>query len=130
MKLPTSALSNVQLLRYAARLAIPNFRGVYCKDSLPTLGKPLKRECAIVNLDDCKTGSGTHWVCYVSNFPQCHYFDPIGNLKPPVELSEYFRGYRILYNYDRVQPVKSSLCGQLCLQFLSEATLPSPHLKS
>ena len=62
MKLPHRALSNFDLLKYAKKLKIPYFRGVYMRNALPKRG-PLKRESAIVNLDN-KEGPGTHWVAY------------------------------------------------------------------
>lgn len=95
---------------------IPNFRGVYMRNSLPK--KPLLRECAIVNLDD-KSGIGTHWVAYKKRGNHVSYFNSFGDLKPPRELIKYF-GKRsvIFYNKRKYQSFKSNKCGIYCVKFL------------
>ena len=48
--LPHKPLSNVELLEPAKALRIPNFRGVFLRDTLPR--SPSKKdECGILNLD-------------------------------------------------------------------------------
>lgn len=107
-------------MRYAKRLRIRYFRGVFSKDRLPA-APPRNFDCAIVNLAD-ESMPGTHWVAYRVIYPNCFYFDPIGNLKPPRELVTYLGRLNILYNTHRVQksPFDSVLCGHYCLAFLSE----------
>lgn len=85
------------------------------RDTLPAA--PLRFECGVVNLD-VSTGSGTHWCCYHKRNDTVLFFDPFGNLPPPLELQRYFSGCLVQYNYDRVQRFATSVCGQLCLKFL------------
>lgn len=84
-----------------------------------------KNECGIVNLDD-KNGPGSHWTAYVKRGKDILYFDSIGHLKPPLELTKYFRSdgskNNIMYNSDRYQILNSYNCGHLCLQFLYSNT--------
>ena len=47
------------------------------------------------------------------------YFDSFGNLKPPLELKEYFKPAKINYNYQGYQQFDTFICGNLCLKFLS-----------
>lgn len=76
-----------------------------------------ENECGIVNLDDKHSG-GTHWTAYMKQGKEAIYFDPFGNLKPPLELANYFANSTVQYNYDALQTYKSYNCGQLCLRFL------------
>lgn len=88
------------------------------RDRLPKF--PLKVECAVVNLDSSE-GPGTHWVAYYKKENLVCYFDSFGNLKPPLELLDYFniRGKTIIkYNNDRFQDFNQVNCGHLCLEFL------------
>lgn len=94
---------------------MPNFRGVYMRDSLPKL--PKINECAIVNLDS-SDNLGTHWVAYVKKGINVNYFDAFGNLRPPLELLKYFDGCKILYNRRRYQDWETPYCGHYCLLFL------------
>jgi len=52
-------LSNFDIEK-AARV-LPNFRGVFMRDSLPA--EVHDKECGVVNLDS-NNGDGTHWVAY------------------------------------------------------------------
>lgn len=86
-----------------------------------------KNETGIVNLDSIY-GDGTHWVCYVKSGRKINYFDSFGNLRPPIELTDYFyssnqRPVEITYNYVRKQNMNSVNCGHLCLQFLIDNVL-------
>ena len=63
IEIPTDkGLTNFQLTDYAERLQIPNFRGVFMKNSLPS--RVTSTECGIVNLDS-SNDIRSHWVCYV-----------------------------------------------------------------
>lgn len=84
-------------------------------DTLPY--KPRIKESAIVNLDT-HSRTGTHWVCYIKRNTTIRYFDPFGNLRPPPELLNYFKGFNIRYNRKRYQDWDTQYCGHLCLQFL------------
>lgn len=89
------------------------------RNNLPK--KPLKHECAVINLDFME-GSGTHWVAYYKTNNTVYYFDSFGNLRPPEELVKYFGGseskVRILYNFKQFQNYDTVICGHLCLKFL------------
>lgn len=83
-----------------------------------TLPKDIKAdECAIVNLDSIRN-SGTHWVAYSKKGNEITYFDPFGNLRPPLELLRYFKNCKITYNRQRYQEWNTPYCGHLCLNFL------------
>lgn len=119
MKLPRRALTNIDLIKYAKLLLIPNFRGVFMRDTLPL--KIRKNECGIVNLD-ISSGPGTHWTAYMKKNNSIIYFDSYGNLRPPTDLKKYFFSdgsfNKIKYNHDNVQSYNSINCGHLCLKFL------------
>ena len=100
-------------MKYAKE--VPYFRGVFMTDELPK--KPWVNESAVVNMDD-STGPGTHWTCYRKRGKRVSYFDSYGDLPPPEELVQYFKGCEIKYNYDRVQKFGTFNCGHLCLKFL------------
>lgn len=119
MKLPRRALTNIDLTKYAKKLFIPNFRGVFMRDTLPL--KIRKNECGIVNLDT-SSGAGTHWTAYVKKGGVIIYFDSYGNLRPPNDFKKYVFSdgsfNKIKYNHDNVQKYNSINCGHLCLKFL------------
>ena len=50
-------LSNFDRLEWIDYLKIPNFKGIYSRDSRDHIHKT---GCCIINLDD-KIGNGTHW---------------------------------------------------------------------
>lgn len=110
-------LTNYDLLKYAKKLKIPNFRGVYMLDELPRRAKAKER--AVINLASGDS-EGTHWCAYKKGGTNVEYFDPIGNLKPPKELEGYLKDCELFYNYERHQNLDTVVCGHLCLKFLSE----------
>ena len=57
-------LTNLDILRYVERVNLPNFRGVFMRDTLPL--EPNQKECGIVNLNTSHE-PGSHWVCYFKN---------------------------------------------------------------
>jgi hypothetical protein len=117
--IPNHALSNTELYKYVSCLKIPFFRGVFMKDELPS--RVWKNESGIVNLDN-SNGPGTHWVCYKKLGDTVYYFDSFGNLPPPKEIQKYFHAVkRVFFNYDRLQPDNTSICGHLCLEFLAKS---------
>ncbi|DAC80284.1 TPA_asm: adenain [Bos-associated insect adintovirus] len=112
--LPQRPLTEIDIINFSK--GISNFRGVFMRNQLPTA--PYKWESGIVNLDDCN-GPGTHWVAYRKKGNQVEYFDSFGDLRPPLELQEYFGcNSKISYNYDRYQNYGTYNCGHLCLKFL------------
>ena len=112
--LPNESLSNLQLIEAVEKLKIPNFRGVFMRDSLPS--KPKAKECGILNLDD-SNGGGTHWTAWYKDNKKL-YFDSYG-LVPPTEMVKYLKP-GILYNTERVQAAGQVFCGHLCLYVLKE----------
>lgn len=86
------------------------------RDTLPA--KPRLKESGIVNLDESRR-AGTHWVAYAKNGNSAAYFDSFGNLRPPTELVRYLENCNLLYNRRSYQTFDTSICGQLCLRFLS-----------
>lgn len=113
--MPRRALTDVDISLKIKQLSVPYFRGVFCIDKLPR--KPHTNEIAIVNLDLC-SNPGTHWVAYVKKAENVYYYDSFGNLRPPLELKNYFHGCNIFYNYKRDQNFNTFNCGHLCLLFI------------
>ena len=113
--LPNKPLSNFELSNAAKELSIPNFRGVFLRDTLPN--KPRRNECGILNLDD-SSGRGTHWVAWNKAGNMKYYFDSYG-LQPPLELSEYLKS-PVLYSTEEIQGRDQVFCGHLCLYILKQ----------
>ena len=109
--MPDRALTDFDLIKYAEKLKIPHFRGVFMRNKLPLSG-PHYRESDIVNLDD-NTGPGTHWVAYRKRGTDVIYFDSFGNLQPPLELMNYLNVITVKYNSNRFQDYGSYNCGHL-----------------
>lgn len=111
--LPNKPLSNFDILEAASKLKIPNFRGVFLRDTLPK--KTRNHGCGILNLDDT-SGKGTHWVAWYKNKNKKYYFDSYG-LPPPTEMIHYLKS-PILYNTEQIQRRDQVFCGHLCLYVL------------
>ena len=75
-------LTNLEIENFVTKLQIPNFRGVFMRDTLPA--KPKQVECAIINLNTSKE-IGSHWVCYAKIGKSCIYFDSFGQ-DVPIEI--------------------------------------------
>lgn len=116
--LPNRPLTNIDLIEFAKKIKIPNFRGVYMRDAMPKKIKTYEK--GIINLDN-STGAGSHWTAYKKFKNKIIYFDSFGNLQPPLEVMQYFKSkepVKILYNYNRFQKFNTFFCGHLCLLFL------------
>lgn len=118
MKLPKRPLTNVDLQKFAKKLKIAHFRGVFMLDDLQSQ-RPQPIESGIVNLDT-NAGVGTHWVAYYKNGDTVQYFDSFGNLRPPSEVLAYFKTCKqVVYNHCAFQSFSDTYnCGHLCLKFL------------
>ena len=122
--IPDKVLTNYDLIEYVIKLKIPNFRGVFMRDTLPKV--PHKVECGIVNLNTSKE-KGSHWVCYYKNGARRIYFDSFGQITP-IEIQNYLKkknelGVGVIQrNTDIVQPVNTNICGHLCLFVLKALT--------
>ena len=122
INIPEDSLSNINLSKYVHALKIPNFRGVFMRDTLPNI--PYKKECGIVNLNT-SSEPGSHWVCYYKDDSKRIYFDSYAQITP-IEIQKYLKDQRelrrgipcIKRNTDIVQLPNTSICGQLCLYIL------------
>ena len=72
-------LSNFDIIKIVQHLKIPNFKGVFMRDELPTT--PQKQECGIVNFNK-STEPGSHWVAYFKDGEKRIYFDSFGQVIP------------------------------------------------
>ena len=72
VEIPDKVLTNFDLIEYVIKLEIPNFRGVFMRDTLPP--RPHTVECGIVNLNTSRE-KGSHWVCYYKKGLDRVYFD-------------------------------------------------------
>ena len=113
--LANKPLSNIELVDAVQHLRIPNFRGVFLRDTLPK--RPNQKECGILNLDS-SNGRGTHWVAWFKNKDDKYYFDSYG-VQPPNEMITYLQS-PILYNTEQIQQADQVFCGHLCLYVLKE----------
>ena len=77
-------LSNFDLLKWVKFLKIPNFKGIFSRDSKDHLHKT---GSCIINLDD-KIGNGTHWVATNIKGKNVFYFDSF-SMPPPIEFIQY-----------------------------------------
>lgn len=116
MKIPNKPLSQYDLMKYVNELKIPNFKGIYMRDTLPKNSNKNKKECGILNLDSIK-GPGTHWTCWIKNCNNlCCYFDSFG-VEPPKEFENYMK-CNIIYSTYQIQKFNDIICGHLCLTVL------------
>ena len=115
-------LSNFDLLELVKYLKVPNFRGVFMRDTLPDT--PHDKECGVVNFNK-SSEPGSHWVAYYKDGDKRIYFDSFGQVAP-TEIQKYlkseeeFRNNKpvIQRNTDIVQKVNTKICGQLCVYVL------------
>ena len=77
--IPDNPLSKFEPERYAKQWEIPNFRGVFMRDTLPEY--PRNTECGIVNFNTHEQ-PGSHWVCYYKDGKKRIYFDSFGQITP------------------------------------------------
>ena len=116
--LPIKPLSNLEIIDAAKKLSLYEFRGVFLRDTLPTITK--FNECSILNLDS-SSGDGTHRVIWFKKGKEKFYFDSYG-VQPPSELITYLKS-PILYNSEQVQQNGEVFCRHLCLFALKQLSL-------
>ena len=117
-------LTNRDILRYVREWGIPNFAGVFMRDTIPHAA-PSRVECGIVNLN-LSTQPGSHWVAYYKDGTSRLYFDSYGQHTPD-EVERYLKTRReykegvecIVRNCVRVQKLGTTECGGLCLYVLA-----------
>ena len=122
MKLGAMGLSNFDLLELVKYLKVPNFRGVFMRDTLPDT--PHDKECGVVNFNK-SSEPGSHWVAYYKDGDKRIYFDSFGQVAP-TEIQKYLKSEEefrtnkpvIQRNTDIVQKVNTKICGQLCVYVL------------
>ena len=131
VSIPNKPLTNFDLIECAENLKIPEFRGVFMRDTLPK--KPHKNECGVVNLNTSNE-KGSHWVCYYKKGLQRIYFDSFGQITP-IEIQDYLKSRKergigvIQRNTDIVQPYNTHICGSLCLFVLKALASNTPFQK-
>ena len=125
LSLPESdmeGLSNFDIIELAKHLKVPNFRGVFMRDTLPD--KIQDKECGVVNFNK-SSEPGSHWVAYYKDGDKRLYFDSFGQVIP-LEIQKYLKSEEefrenkpvIQRNTDIVQKVNTKICGQLCVYVL------------
>ena len=120
LQIPDKPLTNFELLNYVQELDIPNFRGVFMRDTLPHT--PHRIENGIVNFNTSHE-TGSHWVCYYKMGDQRIYFDSYGQVTL-AEVQNYLKkesekGEQVIQrNTDIVQYPGTNVCGHLCLYVL------------
>ena len=115
-------LTNFDIIKLVQHLKIPNFKGPFMRDELPST--PGNRECGIVNFNK-STEPGSHWVCFFKDGDKRIYFDSFGQ-KAPTEIQKYLKTKEefqndvpvIQRNTDIVQEPNTEICGQLCIYVL------------
>ena len=81
-------LSNFDLLKWVDFLKIPDFKGIFARDSPEHLHRT---GCCIINLDD-GVGNGTHWVAtFIKPKSKIIYYFDSFSLPPPLEFLDYAR---------------------------------------
>ena len=105
-------MSNFEIEEYFKKE--PKFKGVYSRNSLPSLSKD---GGYVVNLDE-RGEAGTHWVAIHIKGPKATYFDSFGIEHIPNEVLRFLHKKDIDSNIFRVQSKKSVLCGYFCIKFL------------
>ena len=109
-------LSNFALMDWVNYLKIPDFKGIFARDSPDHIHKT---GCCIINLDD-GVGNGTHWVTTFIKSKIIYYFDSF-SLPPPLEFLDYAKKLKMKYQYNNGYPIQNILsvrCGYFCLYFL------------
>ena len=115
-------LSNFDIIKLVQHLKIPDFRGVFMRDTLPS--KPREKECGILNLNKFSQ-RGSHWVAFYKDGGKRIYFDSFGQVVPS-ELQKYLKtdkefdeNQRVIQrNTDIVQRENETNCGLLCVYVL------------
>lgn len=103
-------LSNVDLMRLADKFRV-NLNAVISKDELP---EQHKDGWYILNLQNWKDGSGTHWVACKKGGEETVYFDSYGVL-PPVSVID-IDDDKLVVNDKQIQALHGDdNCGLYCI---------------
>ena len=123
---PGTAMTNLDILYYVEKIQLPNFVGVYMRDTLPSKSWDRNTpQFGIVNLNKANQ-IGVHWIAwgYIPN-NGIYVFDSFG-ADVPIELLRYLKTKEELAkneglidrNIHVVQKLGSSECGRLSLYVL------------
>ena len=111
-------LTNFDIIKLVQPLQIPNFKGPFMRDELPST--PQHQECGIVNFNK-STEPGSHWVCFLKDGDKRIYFDSFGQ-KAPTEIQKYLKTKEEFQNdapvIQRNTDIVQEICGQLCIYVL------------
>lgn len=120
-KLWDTALTNFQIDRFAKRLKIPGWKGVFSRDEIPKkLSQKLdEKESYIVNIEPLNRGNGTHWVAVIKDGQEVYYFDSYG-MVPVKEVLKRYDDLPLLANTVIMQDLHmhSIYCGMISLYIL------------
>ena len=89
VELSEKALTNFDLIDYAQKLHLPNFRVVFMRDNLPREKRRKVNECGIMNFN-ISSQKGSHWVAWYVSGNTRIYFDSFGQ-HVPYELLRYLK---------------------------------------
>ena len=126
VRIPGTAMSNLDILYYVEKIQLPNFVGVYMRDTLPSKSWDRNTpQFGIMNLNKANQ-IGVHWIAwgYIPN-NGIYFFDSFG-ADVPIELLRYLKTKEELAkneglidrNIHVVQKLGSSECGRLSLYVL------------
>ena len=87
ISVPDKPLTNIELVRYDGLLKVPDFRGVFMRDTLPKY--PFNEVSGIVNFNTSRQ-PGSHWVCYYRNNNERIDFNSYGQIIP-VEIQQFLK---------------------------------------
>jgi hypothetical protein len=105
-----NTLTNIQIDELLK--PVKNYKGCFSKDEIRT---KLKEGYYIINLQNSKEGSGTHWTClYVTKYYDL-WFDSYGFICP--ENIEKLCN-KLIYNSKMIQSLDSSSCGYYVILFI------------
>jgi hypothetical protein len=127
-------LSNFDISELVVKMAIPNFKGCFYKD---TLKKIEPSSSYIINLNSefnekDERNAGSHWVALLTDdLKKAIYFDSYGE-KEPNEIKNLLKcnQYKIAHTSKNIQSLMSNLCGYFCLGFIYFLTVSKHRTKN
>jgi len=110
-KYGTDSTSNFQLIRFAKDLKLPNFHCIM-RNELKLLRKLKILPIFIICNYQATDENGTHWIAMYKDNKNSFYFDSYG-IGLFIEAKEYL--VHGVYNTFKIQPIRTKICGILCL---------------
>ncbi len=119
----STMLTNHQL-EQRCKATIPDFIGVFSRDTLPKKWQP---GSYIVNLQGIDQGdkAGTHWVAFHLTPTELDYFDPFGSFIPTNVIAFAVRNHpnlHIRFSPWVFQGLNSQHCGMICYTWLLQGS--------